>query len=167
MDFLAPYHPLIVHTPVALIIVSVLFEIAGLATDSAWMRKTSNALLVLGVLGGIVAILSGEPASEIAEKRQGIPESRIDWHGDAGKIATWLGGGAIVARVAAATIPGGRAAIAVVAFLLQLCSAMAVGVAGYRGGQLVFTHGAGVHVDGALVRSAHAEAESEPDSSAH
>jgi hypothetical protein len=44
-----------------------------------------------------------------------------------------------------------------------------VGVAGYRGGQLVFTHGAGVRVDGRLVRSVHAESP-EPqgaDSTAH
>ncbi len=43
MDFLAPYHPLIVHTPVALIIVSVL---ADQATQDRCMKSGATGYLV-------------------------------------------------------------------------------------------------------------------------
>src|SRR5438477_8342118 len=148
MDFLGPYHPLIVHTPVALLIFSFAFELAGRAMDSVWMRKAGLTLLVIGVLGGIAAIYSGEAASEVAEKKQGIPEATVDHHAEVAKISVWLGLGALAARGIAAAMPAGAAPVALVAFLLHGASATSVGIAGYRGGQLVFKHAAGVHLNG-------------------
>ncbi len=154
MDFLGPYHPLIIHTPIALIIVSLLFEIVGLATDAQWWRKASFAMLIVGVLGAGAAVLSGEPASDQAEEVQGIPEATVEHHEDVGKMALWIGVGAVVFRAASAglgTAGGLRIAVAALAFLLHLAAAVTVGVAGYRGGQLVFESGAAVRVNGQLL----------------
>ena len=153
MDFLGPFHPQIVHTPIVLIIFSLVFDLVGRATDSAWWRKASLALLVFAVIGGVAAVLSGEPASEVAENRQGIPESVVERHEDAGKIAAWLAGGALVARLVENSAGPARTVVGVLALLLQLCSAGAVGVAGYRGGKLVQERGAGVSINGQLIRA--------------
>lgn len=160
MDFLGPYHPLIVHTPVALLIFSFVLDIAGRAMDSVWLKKAGLVLLVFGVLGGIAAIYSGEAASEVAEKRQGIPEATVDHHADIAKISVWLGLGALAARGIAMAIPAGAAPVAVVAMLLHGASAVSVGIAGYRGGELVFKQGAAVRINGKLIEHSQTAADS-------
>ena len=75
MDLIAPFHPQIVHTPIVLIILSLLFEVVGRATDSDWWRKAAFAMLVIGVLGACVAVLSGEPAGERADPAESSPAS--------------------------------------------------------------------------------------------
>jgi len=153
MDSLAPLHPLIVHTPIALMIVSLLFEIVGRATDSAWWRNAAFAMLIVGTLGACAAVLSGEPAANRAEKLQGVPEDAIDSHEDAGKIAMWMGIGAVVTRAIAGGMGAARPIVAALALLLHVFAASAVGMASYRGGKLVYEHGAGVRVHGELIRS--------------
>lgn len=148
-----PIHPLVVHTPIALIIVSLLFEIVGRATDSEWWRKGAFAMLVVGMLGAGAALLTGEPDAERAEETQGVPEQAVDRHEDAGKLALWVTVGAVVVRALSAGSGGARVAIGVVALLLHITAAVTVGVAGMRGGELVFRHGAGVRVHGEWLRS--------------
>src|SRR5438045_3227325 len=99
MDFLGPFHPQIVHTPIVLLVFSAVFDLVGRFADSAWWRKASLALLVFAVLAGVVGILSGEAASDVAEERQGIAEHVVDSHGDLAKIAVWIAGGALAARL--------------------------------------------------------------------
>jgi uncharacterized membrane protein len=153
MEFLGPFHPQIVHFPVALILVSLLFELIGRLSDIEWWRKAAFAMLVVGVLGAWVAVQSGEAASEKAE-HSGIPESTVDRHGDLAKIAFYLGLGAVVTRALAGRLGNARSAVAGLGLLLHIAAAGAVGVAGHRGGQLVFEHGAAVKVNGVPVLKA-------------
>lgn len=143
MEALAPFHPSIVHFPVALLLAGALFELIGRATDLAWWRRAALAMLVAGALGAWGAVLSGQAAEELAE-HQGVAESVIDAHADVAKLTAWLASLAVVARAAAGRMGGARAAVAGLALLLQLASAATVGLAGYRGGKLVYEHGAGV-----------------------
>jgi uncharacterized membrane protein len=162
MEFLGPFHTQIIHFPIVLILLSLAFDVVGRATDSAWWRKASMALLVLAVLAGAAAVLSGEPASEVAEHRQGIAEALVDKHGDMGKMAAWFAIGALVTRLVENSVVSGRRLIGGLALLLQLAAAIAVSVAGHRGGMLVRNHGAGVSIDGRLIRAPGATPEAEP-----
>ena len=151
MDFLGPFHPQIIHTPIVLIIVSLLFDLVGRAFDLDWWRKAAVAMLVIGVLGAGVAVLSGEAASEVAENRQGIPEETVDHHGDLAKLALWLGIGTLVVRGAAVALGPARPVASGLALVLHLATAVTIGVAAHRGGQLVYQHGAAVHLQGKLI----------------
>lgn len=151
MEALGPFHPQIVHTPIALIVFALLFDLVGRATDLAWWRKAATAMLVIGALGAWAAVVSGSGAEERVEE-QGVPESLIGAHEDAGKIAAWLATGAVVARVFAGRAGGARGAVAGLGLVLHLCAAGAVGMAGFRGGKLVYEHGAGVSVGGVPVK---------------
>jgi len=138
-----PLHPVIAHTPIALIIFSLLFELVGRFTDVDWWRKAAFAMLVIGVLGAGAAVLTGN-ASEEAAERQGVPEAPIEEHQEAGLLTLWLGVAAVLARALAARQGPARGAISALALVAHLLTAGAVGVAGYRGGHLVYEHGAGV-----------------------
>ena len=143
MTGLPSLHPLIVHTPIAMIIVSFVFELVGRVTDADWWRKAAFAMLVVGVLGAGAAVLSGNEAGEIAE-HQGIPEGAVDAHEQASQFALWLGLAALVVRAVAGRTGRARGVAGGLGLALHLAAAVAVGVAGFRGGQLVYEHGAGV-----------------------
>lgn len=148
MEFLGPFHPQIVHTPIAMLLFSPLFMLVGRLTDSAWWRKAAVAMLVIGVVGAFAALQSGEPAGEHAE-RAGVPESAIEAHEAAAKAALLLGAGALVLLAVAGRVKPAKGALETVALLLQLGAAVAVGVAGHRGGILVYEHGANVRATAA------------------
>ncbi len=146
MLFGIPLHPVIVHTPIALIVISLLFELVGRATDLDWWRKGAFAMLIVGVIGAGAAVLSGN-ASEEAAEHQGVPEHAIEEHQEAGLLTLWLGVAAVLARALAARQGPARGAIGALALVAHLLTVGAVAVAGYRGGDLVYGHGAGVHVE--------------------
>lgn len=162
-EFLGPLHPQITHGPIVLIIVGLLFELAGRAFDRDWWRKAAFAMLILGVVGAFLAVQSGEGASDVVEK-QGVPEHTVDAHGDLGKLTLWFGLGAVVARAVAGRLGPARGAASALGLALHLAAAVAVGIAAHRGGALVFEHGANVRLHGTLVSpgppgSAHAAGE--------
>jgi uncharacterized membrane protein len=152
MDALAPFHPAVVHAPIALIIAGFVFELVGRALDREWWRKAAFAMLVVGVLGAGAAVLSGRAAEEGAE-RQGVARHAIHEHEEIAQLSLWLGLGAVLTRAVAGRLVALRAAVASLALVLHLAAAVAVGIAGFRGGVLVFEQGAGVKVGGKLVQN--------------
>jgi hypothetical protein len=86
-----------------------------------------------------------------------VPEAVVDAHEDAGKLALWVGLGAVAARAVAGSVGNARAAVAGLALLLHIGAAVTVGVAGFRGGRLVYEHAAGVRLEGRLIRHPGAE----------
>ncbi|HEY6194603.1 MAG TPA: DUF2231 domain-containing protein [Candidatus Eisenbacteria bacterium] len=157
LSFLGPLHPLIVHTPIVMLIFSAFFAVVGRLFDRDWLRKTSVLMLVFGFLGAFLAVRSGTIAHRVPEHQQGVPEKAIDEHGGGGVWVMYLSGGALLTLGIASRLAGGAAsALSLVALLLQLLAASAVSVTAYRGGKLVYEHGANVKVDGQLVKSANA-----------
>jgi uncharacterized membrane protein len=158
-DFLGPFHPQIVHTPVALLIFSAFFSILGHVMDRDWLKKTAVLLLVFGLVGSFLAEQSGKPAHRVPEREQGVPEDAIHEHSDAAEWVTRTAAGALVALGIATRLKGGaRTAVTGLALLLQVMAAVAVGRTALLGGKLTYDHGANVRVDGQLVKSANAGA---------
>jgi uncharacterized membrane protein len=152
MEFLAQFHPQIVHGPIALIIIAALFEVVGRIVGLDWWRKAAFALLILGVLGAGLAVLSGQEAGKAAE-HQGVPEQPVDLHESIAKLTLWLGLAAVVMRAIAGRTGRARPMVAGLALVLHLAAAVTVGLAAHLGGELVFEHGARVKVNGQPVVS--------------
>jgi uncharacterized membrane protein len=143
MDLGVPLHPLVVHGPIVLLVMGVLFELAGRALDTDWWRKAAFAMLILGTLGAFAALITGNDAEELAEK-QGVSEQAIEAHEDLAKPVPWVALAAVIARALAGRAGALRGVVSVVGLLLHLGAAVLVGVAAHRGGVLVYQHGAGV-----------------------
>ena len=157
LNFLGPFHPIIVHTPIAMLIFSAIFALVGRLFDREWLRKAAVVMLVFGFLGAWFAVQSGRPAHRVPERQQGVPEEAIDTHAMLGQRVVYLSGAAIVVLAVASRVQGSAAnALGIVALILQLLAAGAVGYTGFLGGKLVYDHGANVKVDGVLVKSIHA-----------
>ena len=65
---IARFHPLIVHAPLVLIPVAVLFELLHIFVPRAGLRIAAALLLAGGVAGTVLAIETGEAAEEHAEQ---------------------------------------------------------------------------------------------------
>jgi uncharacterized membrane protein len=153
MDVLGQFHPQIVHTPIVLLIFSAFFGLVGRVFDRDWVRKTSVLLLVFGFLGAFLAVRSGGIAHRVPEHQQGVPEHDIDEHGEMGEKVMYLSGAALVAVIAASRLSGNAAqAVGILALVLQLLAAGAVGYTGKLGGELVYEHGANMKLGGVLVK---------------
>jgi len=60
-------HPLVVHLPIALLIVGFLFDVFGLLMRKDWAKRAGLVLIVLGSVGALTAMLSGSAAEEAVE----------------------------------------------------------------------------------------------------
>lgn len=159
MNGIGQFHPLIVHTPIAMVVFSAFFAIVGLLFDREWVRKASVLMLVFGFLGAFAAVQSGKAAHRVPEHEQGVPEHAIDEHGEGGEWVVRDTAAALVALFVASRLKGRAASVLRgVALVLQLMAAVAVGLTGYRGGKLVYEHGANVRIGGVLVRDVGAAA---------
>ena len=153
MEVLGQFHPQIVHTPIVLLIFSALFAIAGRLFDRDWVRRTSVLLLVFGFLGAFAAVRSGTIAHKVPEREQGVPEKDIDEHAEMGEKVMYLSGAALAAVIVASRLSGNAAqAVGMLALVLQILAAGAVGFTGKLGGDLVYEHGANVKLGGVLVK---------------
>src|SRR6516164_4728423 len=68
-------HPLVIHFPIALLLVAPLFILVGIVMNSEDGRPfliTALALMVLGTLGTVMAVLTGEAAAEVAHRTTGM-----------------------------------------------------------------------------------------------
>jgi uncharacterized membrane protein len=68
-------HPLVIHFPIALLLVAPLFIIAGILMNPQNGRPflmTALALMVLGTVGTVVAVLTGAAAAEVAHRTSGV-----------------------------------------------------------------------------------------------
>jgi uncharacterized membrane protein len=137
-------HPMVVHFPIALLIVVVLFDVAALFWPKAELARASLYLSAIAAVGAIGAYFSGEAAEEPVEHLPGI-ETLLERHEDLGKLLVI---GAIAVLVVKLAFFWRRwhetvAGRAVQAFL-GAALAVLVAATGYVGGQLVYEHGAGV-----------------------
>ncbi len=136
-------HPMLVHFPIALLLVGFLTDVAGLIIKREFLSQTAFYLLILGALGTIAALMSGEQAGEgIAE--QGMLKQAIERHEEAAELTVWLVGITAVIRTILVLLKRYSGIFKAVVLFLFFASVVSVGRTGYYGGKLVYEHAAGV-----------------------
>jgi uncharacterized membrane protein len=139
----AHLHPLIVHFPVALIITGFFTEVLSLFFNkkAPWLTNVSFYLMILGTLGAIAALLTGElftseltgPAGELKERHElfamitmivmivaSLLKIYLVWKKKETGFMKWL------------------------VFSLYGIAAITVGVAGFLGGTIVYNYLIGI-----------------------
>lgn len=139
-------HPMIVHFPIALLIVGFLSDIVGLLTKRDFFTQTGFYLFTLGAVGVIAAFMSGEQAGDgIVE--EGVLKQALENHEEAATLAIWVVGIAVVFRIALFLLKKYSGVLKMVSLALGLLAVMAIARTGYYGGELVYKHAAGVKLD--------------------
>lgn len=83
------YHPLFVHFPIALLLVGTLFKITGLWGKGQFLSLPATIILALGVIGGWIAIYTGDLADGIVSRTLCDPTILKD-HENSSYTTMWL-----------------------------------------------------------------------------
>lgn len=143
---LSHIHPMIVHFPIALLIVGFLFDVTGLITKKEFFNKAGLYLLVLGSIGVLAAYLSGENAGSGIEEA-GALKTALENHEDAAFLAAIIVSISFLFRVVIVYLKKYAGALKFVSAFLFLLAVLAIARTGYYGGELVYKHAAGVELN--------------------
>ena len=135
---------MIVHFPIALLMVGFLAELIGLITRRSFFSHASFFLLVLAAASAITAYLTGDAAGDGMEG--GSLKKAMDLHENAAVITLWITIAAAAVRTLFELMKNKVNWLKIAAFVLFAAAVAGVGRTGYLGGQLVYKHAAGVEL---------------------
>ena len=137
-------HAMIIHFPIALLMAGFLSEIIALFSKKEFFSNAAFYLLFLGALGAIAAYLSGSYAGEGIE--DGPLKNPMELHEEAATVTLWLAIFTALFRAVIFYFKYNRLWVKWVGIFLFAVLAGSVAITGYLGGQLVYSHGAGVQM---------------------
>ncbi len=89
-DWAPNIHPMIVHFPVVLLMIAVLFDIIGLfSTKFDWIKKSALLLFFLGTIAAVIAFLTGRAASDGLNIPINVVNAVND-HADWAEVTLWF-----------------------------------------------------------------------------
>ncbi len=138
-------HPMVVHFPIALIIVAFLFELGGTILKRESFASGAFWLLLLGTAALIVTYFSGRSAGgEIAES--GMLKAALEAHEDAATLTLMLILAAFSFRLALMATRRFRRGYRWSFIALLFVGVLSIARTGSYGGDLVYKHAAGVNL---------------------
>jgi uncharacterized membrane protein/YHS domain-containing protein len=136
ISFVGRFHPIIVHFPIALLLVALLAEVLFMATGRPVFASATRFLLPLAALGAVTAALLGWAAASGAHFPAELDEV-LDTHGDLGLNVAIFSVAVAILREWDERRPGHKW----LRWLYRVglfATAVLVGVTGYYGGVLVY-----------------------------
>ncbi len=144
MEFLAQLHPPVVHFAIALIIVSVIFDILGYLLNKNSLKNAGFWTMIGGVIAVIGAFITGVQAEEVVEEFiEGTKAyDLLEKHEELGESLPWIvlivGGFRLFLNLKESKKIFG------LYLIIALLTAGVVGYQGRLGGKLVYEYGVGV-----------------------
>jgi uncharacterized membrane protein len=140
-QYLATWHPVFVHFPIALLFVAVGLDIYGHIRRDEKALWAGNAILILGTVGILFTFITGNFA-EIWAARSLIPQEPLKRHESFATICSWSFIALVAVRSFLQTRPNTKMFRA---YLVGACGALyALYLTGAQGGRLVYKYAAGV-----------------------
>lgn len=144
MEFLAELHPKIVHFPVVLLILYPFFELAYLLTKKDHYSRSGLAILMLGVLSALFAVLTGNEAAVNWTNWSEQSKAVFNEHQTFANITMWYFSVILLFRIYLTIKKKSSKLIKVTITTLAFIGIIFVFLASNYGGKLVFDHGIGV-----------------------
>jgi len=145
LEFLAGFHPMIVHFPIVLFLLYFLFELIGVF----FPRFEDSALLVLflGIVTGVIAVLTGNQAAGFFVKNFTVNDltlEAIEEHEFLATLLLWYFFGILIYRYYLRVKKKLNGKIKYILLFLTIIGSILVYQTGAAGGKLVYEHGVGV-----------------------
>jgi len=140
-EYLATWHPVFVHFPIALLFVAVGLDLYGYWRKDEKALWAGNAVLILGTVGVLFTFITGNFA-EIWAARAYIPQGPLKRHESFATIASWGFIALVAVRSFLQTNPNPKM---FKVYLVAAAGALfALYKTGAQGGELVYKYAAGV-----------------------
>lgn len=137
-------HAMLVHFPIALLVVGFLSEIIALFSKRLFFKQVAFFLLLLGTLGTIASYIAGNAAGNGME--EGSLGKALELHEQAATIALWLTIITAVIYSAFYVFKFNKRWTRIISIILFAAVIGSIARTGYLGGQLVYKHGAGIEL---------------------
>lgn len=137
-------HAMIIHFPIALLMVGFMTEIISLFSKKVFFKNTAFYLLILGLLSVVFAYFSGGFAGEGIE--EGPLKKPMELHEQAALITLILAILTTLFKTLIFFFKKNSIWLKWIGILLFSTLVGSVARTGYLGGQLVYSHGAGVEL---------------------
>lgn len=137
-------HPVAVHFPIVLVLLAAFVAVVWLLRDRMVWLIAASYIQAAGLIGSIIAFLSGEVMEEQSE---GVPivDELVHLHEDAALVAAWLTGISVAAFLLATYLtrrdtsrPGSPFWLRLLATLLAVGAAVAIAWTALIGGTMVW-----------------------------
>lgn len=138
-------HPMIVHFPIALLIIAFLADLAGITLKREFFSRMGLILMVLGTLGVVAAYLSGDFAAD-GLTEAGPLKLAIEDHEGAAVLTLWIMVITTIVRLGMVAFRKYSGMVRWIPLALFLVGVASMARTGYYGGELVFKHAAGVQL---------------------
>jgi uncharacterized membrane protein len=150
MEFLAQYHRVVVHFPIAFLSVYFLFEIAGLIIKKEYLQKTSAIMLGVGILFSLLAVLTGNQAYEFYKNNPQIQNavSSINEHEQYATISLFYFTALFFLKVYLIIKKKSSIILTLLLIFLGFVGAILIFLTGHYGGELVYKFGLGTDLFG-------------------
>jgi len=89
LEFLAQFHPKIVHFPIAFLLVYLLLELWGVIFKRDFFSKAAHLFLLFGVQGALAAVLTGNQAEDAFEGWNKTTSAILETHSNYANITLW------------------------------------------------------------------------------
>ncbi len=145
MSSLASFHPQIVHFVVALTLVGALLRWMSLIPKVSFASPAATTLLLLGAVGGVLAVSSGMAAHQPVEAIPGVAaavRTHEDW-GHRARTVLLIIAGLELLGLLLLPLPTFRRWVHVASAAVCLLGGATVVVAGEKGGELVYSYAGG------------------------
>jgi uncharacterized membrane protein len=143
MEFLAEFHPRVVHFPIALLLTYVLFEVLGAITKKDFLLKAAHLILLLGVIGAFAAVQTGERAEMAFDFWNKEASALMEQHEQYANITIWYFTALLVVRTFLVFKKKFTNVFKYSFVVLALIGAFFVFKTGDLGGRMVYEHGIG------------------------
>ncbi len=130
------FHPMMVHFPIALLVVGFLFDVIALFVKNPCFSKSGFILQLLGTLGVIASFATGDWFTGW-QSFSGATKVAFELHQDAAVLTLWLSIVSLLFRIFVLLMKRTNTWLKWVVLLLSLLTVAAIGQTGFYGGNLV------------------------------
>ena len=92
MEFISSLHPLVIHFPIAFLLLYIILEIINLFLCSVQIKKMSLLILLLGVIGAIFSVITGNQSFQFLQTKLSLNQlhnSMIEQHEYFATLTIW------------------------------------------------------------------------------
>ena len=149
MELFSNLHPIAVHFPIAHLFLYILFEAVGLFYSDFKLGLVTVAILFLGVIGGIVSVITGNLEFQSLQSNPSITKLHlyyIEQHSDLATLAMWYFLGILILKLFILIKKKNKSLLHIVLVILSFLGGYILYKTGEIGGTLVYKYGIGTDI---------------------